>query len=673
MCHRCVSNETHKYAREKGLCTLCDWNFRNVLSFLVALSGMLMVLTVLIMEAIMEDESDPSAVIRRLGLTHMQFLGMIASFFDRPPSPYDWSVFEFLAEYAGTFGGSADSVFRWECWAPYDQNLPPKFSKMAMFNFLVPSICFVCIIFWIAYGFVNRSGRFCFDLRTRSVSSILSILFFFYPTLAKVLELLKCEDIGGRLYLKDDNEVECWTDPRHLDAVKNILLPSLGVFVLGVPLLIALGVFVNRKTIRVRGSAAERQFRIVTAGFRKKFLWYGSVGMLKKVTFISFAVLTVRYNVTYQAYSCFVLLVICTIFDVTLQPFDVITGDYEYLRTNGHLRDIYRKLNRDSNGILIVTMLLTMLQGYCSIALQKQMSEFVSDTIWYVCDFVMAFLNLYILVWALRSFKRQYDAEKKMRQAELVRRVATSHVLFGGKKKNGKGKKKATEVSPVPAVNQGTKPLKMTPDEAKVALLVSVRKRYGPGSGEYSELNRHLDQYKRQKMEAGEVFEALQVLLRTAIENDAEGKTLALLRLIFGMNSSESQADVVAEEIKEDPAAQWIESRTKTGKVYYRNMKTGVTTFEKPEGFAPPGDEQKTPLRKPDGKSKSMALQDVRKKFGAGSKEYADLNKKLEEGERNGQEASEVLSQLLETDGDEEKKTDDPLDNLLKDVGKMNL
>ena len=104
-------------------------------------------------------------------------------------------------------------------------------------------------------------------------------------------------------------------------------------------------------------------------------------------------------------------------------------------------------------------------------------------------------------------------------------------------------------------------------------------------------------------------------------------------------------------------------------------MKTGVTTFEKPEGFAPPGDEQKTPtpFRKPDGKSKSMALQDVRKKFGAGSKEYADLNKKLEEGERNGQEASEVLSQLLETDGDEEKKTDDPLDNLLKDVGKMNL
>ena len=138
------------------------------------------------------------------------------------------------------------------------------------------------------------------------------------------------------------------------------------------------------------------------------------------------------------------------------------------------------------------------------------------------------------------------------------------------------------------------------------------------------------------------------------------------------MNSSVSQADVVAEEIKEDPAAQWMESRTKTGKVYYRNMKTGVTTFEKPEGFAPPGDEQKTPLRKPDGKSKSMALQDVRKKFGAGSKEYADLNKKLEEGERNGQEASEVLSQLLETDGDEEKKTDDPLDKLLKDVGKMN-
>ena len=109
-----------------------------------------------------------------------------------------------------------------------------------------------------------------------------------------------------------------------------------------------------------------------------------------------------------------------------------------------------------------------------------------------------------------------------------MRRVATSHVLFGGKKKNGKGKKGDRSVTGASCESRD-EAVENDPDEAKVALLVSVRKRYGPGSGEYSELNRHLDQYKRQKMEAGEVFEALQVLLRTAIENDAEGKTLALL------------------------------------------------------------------------------------------------------------------------------------------------
>jgi hypothetical protein len=87
------------------------------------------------------------------------------------------------------------------------------------------------------------------DLKPRIVASLAFITFLLYPGLAnRIVTVYKCRLIGGKDYLVADYSVVCWEGAHMQMVVANFFF--LGAYVIGMPLIMFLAMYMNRETIK---------------------------------------------------------------------------------------------------------------------------------------------------------------------------------------------------------------------------------------------------------------------------------------------------------------------------------------------------------------------------------------------------------------------------------------
>ena len=112
---------------------------------------------------------------------------------------------------------------------------------------LVPFILiFFLSLFWFSVRVCLRVPIFW-----KAVNSVLTLVFFFYPTLTlMVFGLYDCQNVDGTTYLTRDYSITCW-EGLHLRWVGILALPMTAIWVIGMPLIGGLLLFKNWNRLKL--------------------------------------------------------------------------------------------------------------------------------------------------------------------------------------------------------------------------------------------------------------------------------------------------------------------------------------------------------------------------------------------------------------------------------------
>merc|ERR1712146_282783 len=83
----------------------------------------------------------------------------------------------------------------------------------------------------------------------------------------------------------------------------------------------------------------------------------------------------------------------------------------------------------------------------------------------------------------------------------------------------------------------------LTPEQAKISLLVACRKKYGPGSAEYSNMNRQLDLLARGKLDASSAAGQLSLTLSALLDEDPPLRKVLLVAVGKKDGSMDAKTD----------------------------------------------------------------------------------------------------------------------------------
>ena len=162
-------------------------------------------------------------------------------------------------------------------------------------------------------------------------------------------------DIDDEPRVMDDLEVECWTKT-HVNYSLMIALPSLLIWGFGIPLFA--WIVISRNKNELDFIETREKYGFLYNGYKKKYYFWESVNMYRKITIIFIAVFLKLAGVITQALVIFMVLIIFLILNVKLMPFT------------------FKALN-DMEMLSLITTMLTI---YCGLFFLSDMPEVYNST-----------------------------------------------------------------------------------------------------------------------------------------------------------------------------------------------------------------------------------------------------------------------------------------------------
>lgn len=152
------------------------------------------------------------------------------------------------------------------------------------------------------------------------VTSMVIIIFVLHPSLTKVtFSIFSCSELlPSQYWLITDMSIRCWDLP-HLKNILSIALPSVIVWIFGLPLL-CLGLLYRTRQ-RLSAELIQIKYSFLYKGYKPEYYYWEFVILYRKVALVCASVFLSSVSTMVQALSILAILLICLFVQAALKPF----------------------------------------------------------------------------------------------------------------------------------------------------------------------------------------------------------------------------------------------------------------------------------------------------------------------------------------------------------------
>eukprot|EP00347_Sterkiella_histriomuscorum_P016375 403353429 len=302
-------------------CQKCPANELNVVRLFFTLLGVLLLLILMIRSTLMSahDKTNIANIFQKILMNHFQLLMMASSF------EFEWSqqLVDFFTQtrQAATVSTQIISL---DCFLDRKNNEDGTvtdnrvfFVKLVLIAFLPLAMSVICVITWYIIKIALQGKKI--DILNRSVSSIVIVLFLIHPSVILYMFYnFKCKDIDGEMRIRNDLEIECWSD-QHKYYSFYFAIPSIIVWGLGIPLAAFVILFYRRKALDT--FEIRQRYGFLYRGFKQSFYYWEIVNMYRKISILFVSVFISSFGVIAQALAVFAILIIFLMINLQKQPY----------------------------------------------------------------------------------------------------------------------------------------------------------------------------------------------------------------------------------------------------------------------------------------------------------------------------------------------------------------
>ena len=378
------------------MCARCPGKTANIiisiLIVIVALSGIALVVGLAIRGA--TRPRSLMAIYFKIFLNYAQMVIVAASLSLNWPS--------FVKSFLSTqelVGGTAEQLFSYECLLQdfhTNDNVGIYTVKLIIAGLLPAVLILLALIAWI----MLKSMRKVDFLWQKLIASSVVIVFIAHPSLTKMMfSLYSCiEILPGETWILADLSEKCWTQS-HLKAVYFVSIPSIVVWVLGLPTLV-LG-FLFKYRLKLHELTHRLKFSFLFKGYEPHFYFWEFVILYRKVAIVISAVFLSPVSVRVESLTILAVLLAAVYLQLRFQPYnDVTLNKLEIKSILVSAITIYTGLYYDTNSMntavnLILFVVILIANGY-----------FLGTWVRYISPVI--FVTLREKLGFLARFRRQY-------------------------------------------------------------------------------------------------------------------------------------------------------------------------------------------------------------------------------------------------------------------------
>ena len=173
---------------------------------------------------------------------------------------------------------------------------------------------------------VNKDSIRTFD---KFITTAVTILYLLYPTLTKAtFQLVACQQVGKRYYLQLDLDIPCY-ETQHMLWVWRLFIPSILLYVIGLPLMSFLTLFPQRHHLGERFT--RFRFGVLFTGYTDECFYWETVIASRKTAVICVSVFMTPAGAEAQALCCMMIVMFGTVSHLLFRPFENVTEDHHTL------------------------------------------------------------------------------------------------------------------------------------------------------------------------------------------------------------------------------------------------------------------------------------------------------------------------------------------------------
>lgn len=311
----CATCEKDYSLSGKNNCSKCPSLFVNcVITSLVALLA-LFFLAIAIFIAIRSAARPNSelAIYVKILMNYTQMMIIAASLNMRWPS------------YTSSFlnaqimvGNAAEQVFSVDCLLQKVYSEQLLFVKVTITSILPVALMALGVLTWLLIAICKPISLF----KEKLVSTFVMILFILHTTITKTeFSVFPCKELKpDQLWLERDLNQRCWS-PQHIRFIQTVALPSIVVWVAGLPMVCLL--YIHRRRIALHSPSVQMQYSFLYKGYQRSRYFWEFVILYRKIALVMALVFLASFSPAIQAQTILAILLFSVIFQIYIQPFNI--------------------------------------------------------------------------------------------------------------------------------------------------------------------------------------------------------------------------------------------------------------------------------------------------------------------------------------------------------------
>jgi len=217
-------------------------------------------------------------------------------------------------------GGMAEQLFSFECLLHVFEVVAEvgMYSVKLVLGALLPlAVMLLAVAAWLLLCLLKKVEQ-PFE---KVVASCVVVLFIVHPSITKMMfSVYSClEILPGESWVIADLSEQCWT-ARHFKSVVFISIPSIAVWVLGLPTLV-LGLLV-RARMKLHELPQRVKFSFLFKGYDPKWFYWEFVILYRKIAIVSVSVFLAPMSVRVESLTILAILLAAVYLQLRYQPYN---------------------------------------------------------------------------------------------------------------------------------------------------------------------------------------------------------------------------------------------------------------------------------------------------------------------------------------------------------------
>lgn len=216
-----------------------------------------------------------------------------------------------------TVGSVTDQLFSFECLGQEFFAMKGIFYKKIIGYVVLPLLLLLFAV--VLWGFIKLLTKMK-AIPHKVVTSMVIIVFILHPSLTKVtFSIFSCSELlPSQYWLITDMSIRCW-DMEHLKNIVSIALPSMIVWIFGLPLF-CLGLLYRTRQ-RLSAELIQIKYSFLYKGYKPEYYYWEFVILYRKVALVCASVFLSSISTMVQALSILAILLICLFVHAAVKPF----------------------------------------------------------------------------------------------------------------------------------------------------------------------------------------------------------------------------------------------------------------------------------------------------------------------------------------------------------------